>query len=731
MVQLPEPGAEWAGFRIEEEIGEGGYGRVHAAWDPALQRRVAIKVLHRGDAGDDTVDAAVRERFLRESRIAAGLDHPRILPIHQASELDGVPYLVMRFVDGGDLRGALRQGPLSLARTVDVIGQVAGALDRAHRSGLVHRDVKPANVLCAADSGDVYLTDFGITRDIDQPLGEGLTRSGQAPASPHYASPEQLSGGAVGPTADVYSLGCTAFACLTGRVPFPGSNVVEVGHQHLQAERPSVTRHRPDLPVGLDGVLARAMAIDPAERYPTCDAFAEALDDVRAGRVAAPAVPPVVPPPPGEPAAADVDTTVVDQPTVPAPDGTSVFAAPAGGITRAGPGGRGSGPLVVEVDEGWDEAPPRSRAPFVVAGVAGLLVVVTAGLVVRAVNTGADLETSSSTTAPPTTTAAEPPSVEELLALVPASFDTCVPPPEQPGDGDHVQVTCPRDDTPELVTYTLFSGVADRDTAFADSVASLELDPGAPGECALADDAVHDYVGAGGTGRVACRTEGSRVDVVWSEADAPLLVTAGGNGFYGSHYRFWAELVGRTDATFPLPVEDDLLAELPGELLDDCRRDVGLTAQAPGVAAVACEPDDAEASVVSWVRFADRATMDAWIADRRASLGDRIDRSDDACEPDDFGETDDGDDDRPGRRVGQEDDEDRGDEEQPAPTAGATSYDEGGTSGEILCFVNSSDQNVVFWTRDGSRIGSIAVSPAASGSMQDLLEWWREGGHRP
>lgn len=732
MAGLPEPGAEWAGFRIEQEIGEGGFGRVYAAWDPVLERRVALKILA-PESSSGEVDPAVRERFLRESRTAAGLDHPRIVPIHTASEHEGVPYLVMRFVDGGDLRSELGQGPLSLARTVRVVEQVADALDRAHRGGLVHRDVKPANILCVADSEDVYLTDFGITREMRQSTDAALTRTGQMPASPHYASPEQLTGEAeLGPATDVYSLGCTAFECLTGRVPFPGRNHLDVGHQHLHADRPAVTAHRPDLPAALDGVLATAMAVDPADRYGSCAELAAALAAVRDGTAPPPGTPPVVPPVATDP----VGTAAVSAGQAAEP-GRSVFDRQAGGIpwsepttiseaagddTRVVPVGGSAvadGRRVVEVE--WDdpdEDRPRSRAPWIVAGALFVAVLAVAGLVLWAVNSDAELDTATATTTtsvPPAV--GGPPTVEQLRTLIPAELTTCVPPADAAEVDDRAQLVCPRDSVPELVTFTLFTDGEARQAAFVDAVTTLELDPGAQGECALADDVVHAYVGTNGQGQIACRTEGSRVDLVWTRGDVPLLATAGGNGFYGAYYRFWSDLVERSDDAFPLPIEADLLADLPVDLLDRCRRDVDLTAEAPGIAAVVCEPEDAEPDAVSWVQFADSDTMDAWIEQRLASLGEdvRTDTRDDACTSKGFGD----------RR----DDED--DEEPASPVVGFTDYEEDGTSGQVLCFVNTSGQNVLFWTRDEHRVGSIAVSGTREGDMEDLLKWWEKDGHLP
>ncbi len=373
---------------------------------------------------------------------------------------------------------------------------------------------------------------------------------------------------------------------------------------------------------------------------------------------------------------------------------------------------------VVEVEwDDWDDDEPgsRSRAPWIIGGLLLLAVVVVGALVVRAVNTDAELVLPSPTTAPdgvgegaePPADIPETPTLEALRASVPSSLTSCVPPPEPPTDGS-VHLDCPRDDEPQLVTFSLYADRATRDRAFDAAVGGLELDPGAPGDCALADDVVHTYVGTTGAGSVACRTDGTRVDIIWTDAAEPILVTAGGNGRYSTQYRFWAELVGRGDAAFPLPLEQALLDELPPELVTRCRRDLDLTDQAGGVVAVACEPATGLAEVVSWVRFRDADAMTAWIEARQASLGDvAVDSSADACRPDGFGALD--------------------------TALGVTSYEQAGSTGTILCFANSSDQNVLFWTRAGTNIGSIAVTDAGEGGipMVDLLVWWEDGGHRP
>ncbi len=255
-----EPGAEFAGCRIEAIAGRGGMGVVYRATELSLGRPVALKLL----APDRARDEAFRERFQRESRMAAAIDHPNVIPVYAAGEHDGSLYLVMRYVSGTDLHALLREsGALSPARAADVVAQLAAALDAAHRAGLVHRDVKPANVLLAGEHA--YLSDFGLTRLAGS--DSGLTESGQWIGTVEYCSPEQLRGRRTDARADVYSLGCVLFAALTGGPPFAHGTVPATMLAHLNDPPP-----RPSslgVPAEFDRVIARALAKAPEDRYPS------------------------------------------------------------------------------------------------------------------------------------------------------------------------------------------------------------------------------------------------------------------------------------------------------------------------------------------------------------------------------------------------------------------------------------------------------------------------------
>ena len=261
-------GAEISGYRVDELIGRGGMGEVYRAWDERLERNVALKILIPRLADDD----AFRERLLRESRLAASLDHPNVVPVYDAGEAVGRFFLAMRYVEGTDLRAVLRgEGALAPERAIDIAAQVAGALDAAHEKGLVHRDVKPSNVLLD-ERGHCYLADFGLTQSLSS---QGQAPDGSLLGTIDYVAPEQIRGSDVDRRADVYSLGCLLFECLTGEVPFARPSEVATLYAHLEDEPPRPSERRPELPVNLDDVLGRAMAKEPDKRQSSCSALVE------------------------------------------------------------------------------------------------------------------------------------------------------------------------------------------------------------------------------------------------------------------------------------------------------------------------------------------------------------------------------------------------------------------------------------------------------------------------
>lgn len=270
-------GKQIAGYLVESEIGRGGMAVVYRAKDLRLDRTVALKLLAPELARNDTF----RKRFTHESRVAAAIDHPHIVPVFEAGETDGILYIAMRFVAGQDLRALLdRKGPLSVRAAGRIAAQVASALDAAHDHDLVHRDVKPGNILVAAGTDSdhpehVYLTDFGLTK---KSLSlTGFTTVGQFVGTLDYVAPEQISGRPVDGRCDVYSLACVVHEMMAGAPPFQRDDDMALLWAHQYDPPPPVTEQRPDLPAAVDAVLARALAKSPDERYDSCLAFVSAL----------------------------------------------------------------------------------------------------------------------------------------------------------------------------------------------------------------------------------------------------------------------------------------------------------------------------------------------------------------------------------------------------------------------------------------------------------------------
>jgi predicted ATPase len=270
-------GSVIAGYRVGGQLGRGGMGSVYEAEHAILGRKAALKTLLPELARDEDF----RRRFIAESQMVAGLDHPSIIPIYDAGEQDGVVYILMRFVDGGDLQQLITDAPLEPARAVAILEQVAAALDAAHASGLVHRDVKPGNVLIESTGGRAYLTDFGLAKRLGAP---GTTRVGFFVGTLDYAAPEQIRGDEVGPAADVYAFGCLVFETLTGRKPFARESDVAVMHAQLHDAAPVASDLRPALPAALDTVLAVALAKEVAGRFATCRELIEAVRQALGGQ---------------------------------------------------------------------------------------------------------------------------------------------------------------------------------------------------------------------------------------------------------------------------------------------------------------------------------------------------------------------------------------------------------------------------------------------------------------
>jgi serine/threonine protein kinase len=322
-------GSSIAGYIVLEQIGRGGMAAVFLARDERLGRRVALKVLVPSLARDEEF----RSRFMQESRAAAAADDPHIIPIFEAGEASGVLFIAMRYVGGGDMRTIIRRdGPLPAPRATAILSPVASALDAAHALGLVHRDVKPANMLIDVRPGrpdHVYLSDFGLSKDAL--AGAGLTLTGQFLGTPDYMSPEQIASLAVDGRADQYALACAAFELLSGAPPFRRDHAMATVYAHLSELPPSLSSGRPELLPAADAVLTRALAKNPADRFPSCRDFTESLRDALR-----------LPPYDVEPRSPDTSSPVPTKPIAswsarPTPaDHLPTLAPPAGPATRTG-----------------------------------------------------------------------------------------------------------------------------------------------------------------------------------------------------------------------------------------------------------------------------------------------------------------------------------------------------------------------------------------------------------
>jgi serine/threonine-protein kinase len=377
------PGDVFGGYRIEAVAGRGGMGVVYRAVQLDLGRPVALKLI----AADRAADPDFRERFQRESRMAAAIDHPNVVPVHGAGEQDGQLYLVMRYVRGTDLHALIkREGPLAPERAAAIVAQVASALDAAHAAGLVHRDVKPANVLLGGSGRQehAYLSDFGLTRLLTSETQ--LTETGQWMGTIDFSAPEQLSALRLDARADIYSLGCVLHAALLGTPPFPRGTFPATLLAHMQDPIPRPSER--GAPIGFDRVMARALAKEPEDRYPSAGDLGRAAAAAARGESVTEsersvAVGPAAPDPPRNGhAGPHTAATVVESP----PTAATVAESPPTAATvsaRSSTRVKGASPLIPP-PPGEGPVRHRSRRRGVVAG--GALVVAAAAATALAVS---------------------------------------------------------------------------------------------------------------------------------------------------------------------------------------------------------------------------------------------------------------------------------------------------------------------------------------------------------
>jgi serine/threonine-protein kinase len=519
-----EAGSVFGRYRIERLVGRGGFGAVYLAEDtnPHLLRKVALKVLD----PELAADANFRDRFLRESLLAIELEqHPSLVPVYDAGEQDGTLYIAMRFIDGTDLASALRAGPIGPERTAAMISQVGGALDVAHAAGVVHRDVKPANILLSNDLKRAYLADFGLTKRVG--TESVLTRAGQFLGTLHYASPEQIEGKPVDGRTDQYALGCVMYECLTGHPPFAGELNAMIS-AHLTKPLPSVRESDQTVPAAIDAVLARATQKNPADRFPTCGEFAAATtralspsgDTVGDGGVLTP------PPPPSAPASATVvaGTPVPSSPSAPLtppPPGAPVTPAPGGPLTPP-PGGQWTPP---------PRGPRRSPLPFILAGAGGLAVIAVVVVLVLVLGGGGGGGGS-----PPTTTTSSGPRLsaaeQALRTHVPVAFrSTCQPANDTKTPGEAASLRCtPPGTGVAFVTYFQFDSAAALNNDYQNVLNnnSIARESGT-GQCSAGMPNESSYSSNGvDKGRIVCfiDTRDGTATVWWTDADRRILVLA-------------------------------------------------------------------------------------------------------------------------------------------------------------------------------------------------------------
>jgi len=355
MGTIPQIGAEYAGYRIDGLLGRGGMSVVFRAENPRLGNLVALKLLAPELAHDDMF----RERFVRESRVAASINHPNIVPIYDFGDHDGLLYIVMRYVQGADLKRMIqRRGRLTPQQTVAVIAQAGRALDAAHARGLIHRDVKPANFLIEPSSAEdsdehVYLADFGLTKHSQSK--SGLTATGVFVGTIDYVAPEQISGGDVDARTDIYSMGCVIYECLTGHTPFEKDAEMAVLYAHVHEDPPGPSELQPELPAAINDVMRKALAKSPDDRYQSCRELVSAVADALGERPSAARATPMLadedskiaapmPPPPLRPAS---ETVIA---------GTAAAAPAAGEIVFAGTATAAPAPSLTDGPEQTSEA---------------------------------------------------------------------------------------------------------------------------------------------------------------------------------------------------------------------------------------------------------------------------------------------------------------------------------------------------------------------------------------
>lgn len=530
-------GSDFGPYRLRRLIGRGGMGEVYEAEDTVKDRIVALKLLPAAMSHDPVF----RTRLQREAHSAGRLQEPHVVPIHDYGEIDGLLYVDMRMIDGTDLRATLkRYGPMTPARAVAIIRQIASALDAAHESGVMHRDVKPENILITRDDF-AYLVDFGIA---NAATDEHITELGTAVGTYAYMAPERFTKDEVTYRADIYSLTCVLHECLTGSQPFPGDNVSVVITSHLMEPPPRPSQIRPGIPAAFDAVIARGMAKRPDDRYASAGDLAvaahNALSDRDQDRAATilqrgaatlpgtstPAVTAATAPHPGVPRPAPVPQVAAFQPPyppVPGPWNSGLPPAPS-------PAGRKSVPWI----------PIVATTAVLVAVIAALGIW---WLVADSSDSGAPAETTPPEAAP----AADNPESEEsrLLGLLPKNYPPgACEPVRPPAPGALATIDCGKSlapGGPTAARYSLFSDRATLANHFDEAIKENSELLRCPGSAVDSPTTWHYKASPSrAEGSIACGIYSNNPDVVWTKDSALLLGDAQGPNLEDLH-KWWVK----------------------------------------------------------------------------------------------------------------------------------------------------------------------------------------------
>ncbi len=682
-----DDGTEFGGYRIERLLGSGGFCNVYLAEDlrPALKRKVALKVLNPTLSSDEKN----RERFQRESLLAVELDdHPNIVGVLDAGEQDGQLFIAQRYIEGRDLGKTIEEnGPLTPERAVEVMTEIAGALDAAHEAGLVHRDVKPRNILIRERDNRCFLADFGLTKRTA--ASDSLTGAGEFLGTFAYAAPEQLGGQAVDGRADIYALGCVLFESLTGAAPFSG-DIHSMITSHLTKAPPPVAASVPGLPPAIDAVIQKAMAKEPDDRYQTGAEFAEATRRALLTSGLPPPVAVTTPPPPPP-------TTTVSAPAFPTPPTPSVDPSP-----TPPPGGTfpPSGPPAAT-------GGGKSKTPLLIGG-AVLLVAVIAGALLLGGGDGGGDDPPEPT---PTTVDEEAVALEEAQAEAEDAFDEVtgaldvedceLGEVEADDDGVVAEISCGAQEGADELAITVFDDEGVYDDAYegAQEPAAQTLDTS--GDCATDIYAAHSWTTAdepdGVAGSVACYRDGEGGSgIAWTDNDLQILGVATRNDESDALlYNWWADLVGRSEQTtvdeFPNALERELLTHVPTPFRATCIR---AELRPTETASVQCFPPRG-ASTVFYNQYRTAAAS-------AAVYNNLIDGGGVAR---DSGESTD------------------------CPFEGPLTIDEQ-ESGRVACFLLDDGSERLVWVNRGLAINAEA-SIADDADLQAFWNWWTTAGPIP